>query len=60
MNDTERENWVNNDEGLYNWWQGSRLSMREFVRQNRKDIDKVIEKATEPPNGYKMSQWHSL
>lgn len=43
MNDTEREQWVNNDEGLYNWQRRSRLSMRAFVRANRAEIDAAIE-----------------
>lgn len=44
MNDTEREDWVRNDEGLYNMWRRSRLSMRAFVKKkNRKFIDEIIE-----------------
>lgn len=46
MNDNEREQWVNNDEGLYSWWRVSRLSMRAFLRENRQEIDKVIENVT--------------
>lgn len=42
LNDSEREMWVNNDEGLYNWFRSSRLSMREFLRQNRAEIDAAI------------------
>jgi hypothetical protein len=43
MNDNDREQWVDNDEGLYNWWRGSRLSKREFIRQNRSEITEVID-----------------
>lgn len=42
MNNTEREQWIDNDEGLYDWWRGSRLSKREFIKQNRAEIDEVI------------------
>jgi hypothetical protein len=45
MNDTEREDWVNNDEGLYLWYIGSRLSMRRFLRRYRAEIDAVIRRA---------------
>jgi hypothetical protein len=46
MNDSERENWVNNDEGLYNWKRSSGLSMRKFIRENRAEITRVIENVT--------------
>lgn len=42
MNDTEREMWVLNDEGLHLWQRRSRLGMRQFVRQNRDEIDSYI------------------
>lgn len=42
MNDNDREDWVNNDEGLYKMWKRSRLSMRAFVRKNRALIDEVV------------------
>lgn len=45
MNDDEREQWVSNDEGLYNAWRRSRLSMRAFIRGNRAMIDSVINAA---------------
>ena len=43
MNNTEREQWIDNDEGLYNWWKSSRMSKREFIKENRAQIDEVIE-----------------
>lgn len=49
MNDKEREQWIQNDEGLYNWWRSSRLSMREFIRQNRAELTAAISKALAPP-----------
>jgi hypothetical protein len=42
MNDNEREQWVNNDEGLYRWKQHSHMSMRAFLRENRAEIDAAI------------------
>lgn len=45
MNDTEREEWVNNDEGLYLWWKSSRVGITTFIRQNRKEIDQAIKGA---------------
>jgi hypothetical protein len=47
MNDTERTMWVNNDEGLYNWWRSSHQSKKVFVRENRKAIDEAIGNVTE-------------
>lgn len=42
LNDKIREDWVNNDEGLYLWWKDSRMPMRRFIRENREEIDKAI------------------
>ena len=42
LNNADREQWIDNDEGLYNWWNSSRLSKREFIKQNRQDIDAAI------------------
>jgi hypothetical protein len=42
INNEERRLWIENDEGLYNWKRSSKLSMREFIRQNRVAIDEVI------------------
>ena len=42
-NDGDRDDWVQNDEGLYNWWKGSGLSRRAFIRANREEIDKAID-----------------
>lgn len=42
INDSDRRDWINNDEGLYNWKRSSRLSMRAFINLNRADIDAVI------------------
>ena len=42
MNNNERENWINNDESLYNLWKSSRLSMRNFIKANKEEIDHAI------------------
>ena len=42
LNDSDREQWIDNDEGLYNWWRSSRQSKRAFIRENRAEIDEAI------------------
>lgn len=42
LNDHDRQQWVDNDEGLYRWWRSTGLSRREFIRQNRSEIDKAV------------------
>ena len=42
-NDEERRQWVENDEGLYLMKQSSRLSMKNFIKENRIFIDEVID-----------------
>jgi hypothetical protein len=49
LNDAERAQWVDNDEGLYLWWRGSGLSMRSFVRQNRAELDRRIAAVLDRP-----------
>jgi hypothetical protein len=46
MNDRERENWIDNDEGLYRMWRSSHSAKRKFIRSNRSVIDAVIENVT--------------
>lgn len=50
MNDQEREMWVMNDEGLYISWKRSRLSKRNFIRENREAIDGFINKVLNKNN----------
>jgi hypothetical protein len=45
LNDSERAQWIANDESLYNWQRSSRLSMRAFIRENRSELDAYINKA---------------
>ena len=42
MNDTDRAQWIDNDEGLYDWWRNSREGKRRFIRANRAEIDHAI------------------
>ena len=52
MNDSEREMWVLNDEGLYNDQRHSRLSMTAYIRGNRAELDAYIKRVLdkEPDN----------
>ena len=43
MNDRDRTDFIDNDEGLYRMQRSSGLSKREFIRQNRGFIDEVID-----------------
>lgn len=45
MNDADRTEWVDNDEGLYNWWLRSGLSKRQFIQANRAELTRLIEGA---------------
>lgn len=47
-NDRERELWVLNDEGLHSWWKSTRMSMRQFIRENRQEIDEAIDHGMSP------------
>jgi hypothetical protein len=44
MNNKEREQWINNDEGLYKWWKSTCLSMTRFIKEHRQEIDEYINK----------------
>jgi len=52
-NDDERQMWIDNEEGLYGWWKSTGQSMRVFIRENRKQLDAVIDRAlsAEPAPG---------
>lgn len=43
MNDTQRDQWVDNDEGLYHIWKSSRESKRKWIRDHRELIDEVAQ-----------------
>jgi peptidoglycan hydrolase-like protein with peptidoglycan-binding domain len=45
LNNSEREQWINNDEGLYNWYMAERKmggGMSAFIKRNREQIDAAI------------------
>jgi hypothetical protein len=46
MNDSDRAEWIDNDEGLYDWWRFSRQSKRNFIRANREELTRYIELVT--------------
>ena len=46
MDNKERRQWILNDKGLYNWQIGSKLSMSEFIKENKDEIDRIIENIT--------------
>lgn len=39
MNDADRQQWVDNDEDLYDWWRASGVGQTRFVREHRREID---------------------
>lgn len=47
MTKTEISQWIDNDEGLYNWWKGSRLSKSAFIQENKDEIVRAIRNVTE-------------
>lgn len=47
INDNDREQWIDNDEGLYNWWRSSRMSKSAFINENRKELGDIIRKYLE-------------
>jgi hypothetical protein len=55
LNDTERAQWIANDEGLYNWQRSSRLSVRAFIKANRDELDGIIRERL----GHKGEAWQS-
>jgi hypothetical protein len=38
------EQWVDNDEGLYSWWKSERIPKRQFIKENRKQLEAAINK----------------
>lgn len=45
LNDQDRAQWIDNDEGLYNWWRASHKGKTAFIRENREEITKAILRA---------------
>lgn len=42
INDQDRGEWINNDEGLYLLWKRSRKSKKTFIKENRGLLDEII------------------
>ena len=42
MNDNDREQWVSNDEGLYDMQRRSGMPKWKWIRANRKLIDEAV------------------
>lgn len=45
--------WIDNDEGLYNWWRGSRQSKTAFIRDNRAELEASIRQVLNRPPAQK-------
>ena len=58
LNDNERNMWIDNDESLYLWWKRSRLSKRNFIKENRLELDAIIlEAINKPPQTPTYCNW---
>lgn len=42
MTNTEISQWIDNDEGLYMWWLGEKISKTKFIKEHRKELVKYI------------------
>ena len=42
LNNSDREQWIDNDEGLYLWWKSTKLSKRKFIQENKAELDALI------------------
>jgi hypothetical protein len=49
LNDDDRAQWIDNDEGLYNWFRQSRMSKRDFIRANRAELTTCIRRVLDAP-----------
>jgi hypothetical protein len=54
MNNKERTLWINNDEGLYNWFKSSRQSMTAFIKENKTELDQCIDNAMNPKQNIRI------
>jgi len=54
MTNFDIEQWIDNDEGLYNWWRSSRQSKTVFIRENRKELTSCINRVI---NGEKQAHF---
>lgn len=42
LNDKERERWIRNNSVLFCSWYSSKLSMKQYLKKRREDIDTFI------------------
>jgi hypothetical protein len=42
VNAEDRRQWVQNDAGLYQWWQDSGIGLYRFERENRAELTRII------------------
>lgn len=54
MNNKDIGQWIDNDEGLYNWWKSTRQSKTKFIQDNKKDLTACINMVL---NGDKQSHF---
>jgi transposase-like protein len=54
MSQKDIAQWIDNDEGLYNWWKQSRQSKRKFIQENQKELSECINKVL---NGTKQAHY---
>jgi hypothetical protein len=45
---TDIEQWIDNDESLYNWWKGSRQGRTRFIKENRSELEEAIQSRLAP------------
>lgn len=50
ISNTDRRDWIMNNENWYNEYNASRMSMREFIMKNEVDIDNDIATTLHPPD----------
>jgi len=51
LNDTDLSQWIDNDEGLYNWMKRSRMSKTAFIKENRAELQRLIRAVLERKPG---------
>jgi hypothetical protein len=49
MSNSEISQWIDNDEGLYNWWKSSRQSKTNFIKENKSELTQCIKKVIDAP-----------
>ena len=47
LSDNDIRDWIDNDEGLYNWWIGCRQTKSQFIREERAAIVPAIKNIIE-------------